>query len=478
MMPISRSVDTYRPRAAVLAIVTGLGAILGVLASPGGASPKAADPSTAESRRIGMNSCGGRGCHGAVGAVKPTEGDVYIKDGASTTWLYFDPHAKAYDVLLDDRSVEIAKHLKIPQAHKSDLCLSCHSTTSPPEGISPAIDQERNGIDCEACHGGAEKWLDAHLDPAWRAKPAAIKARDGLNDLSTPAARAATCVECHVGHRSRGMDMNHDLIAAGHPRLNFEFASYQAAYPKHWKEQHEKARAKGEAPAGPVDFEAKSWAVGQVLTVQAMLELLAARAGVSEDARLKQGPAPEAVWPEFSESECFACHHDLSNPSPFQNPGHIKGKAGRLPWQTWPLAMLPDLAKDRDGINLDAPDSPLARLRVEMNRTLPDAKTVADLSGKSVLQLNDLLKSLEAKPIDVASLMKELASRPPVTGEGWDRRAQQYLALSALIRAAGDLDVPVGPEVEAAIRARLKGLQFPSKYDSPHGVAPSAAPKP
>ena len=84
MMPRSRSVGKYRPRAAWLAAVTGVGAILGVLASPGGASPKAEEPpASAESRRIGMNSCGGRGCHGAVGAVKPTEGDVYIKDGAS-----------------------------------------------------------------------------------------------------------------------------------------------------------------------------------------------------------------------------------------------------------------------------------------------------------------------------------------------------------------------------------------------------------
>ena len=59
-----------------------------------------------------MNSCAARGCHGAVGAVDPAEGDVYIKDGASTTWLNFDPHAQAYDVLLDARSVAIAEKLE------------------------------------------------------------------------------------------------------------------------------------------------------------------------------------------------------------------------------------------------------------------------------------------------------------------------------------------------------------------------------
>ncbi len=470
MMPRPRSIGIYRPRAALLAAVTGLGAILGILACPGGASPAPDEANGPESRRVGMYSCGGRGCHGAVGAVKPAEGDVYIKDGASTTWLYFDPHARAYDVLLDPRSVKIADKLKIPQAHKSELCLSCHATSSPPKGVSPGVELERNGIDCEACHGGAEKWLNSHLLPEWRARPATEKALDGLNDLSTPAARAALCVECHVGNRSRGMDMNHDLIAAGHPRLNFEFASYQAAYPKHWKEAHEKAPA---AAAKAGEFEAKSWSVGQAATAKAVLQLLADRAEVSEDASLKKGPAPEAIWPEFSEYECFACHHGLSNPSPFQAPGHSAVGPGRLPWETWPMEMIPRVAEGQAGVDLGF----LKELRDEMGRLAPDPKKVAGLSRQGVLQLDKLLKGLEEKPVDAArvdALIKALSSDPSVTGEGWDRKAQHYLALSALGRAAGGLGVAVGPKVEESLKAKADGLRFPPKYDSPHGVAPPA----
>ena len=172
---------------------------------------------------------------------------------------------------------------------------------------------------------------------------------------------------------------------------------------------------------------------------------------------LKQGPAPEAVWPEFSEYECFACHHDLSNPSPFQTPGHLKGKPGQLPWETWPMAMLPEIAKGRDGIDLNAPELP-GRAPGRDGSDRPRCEEGRRPLPQSVLQLDGLLRSLEAKPLDaagVASLMKELASPTPVTGESWDRRAQQYLALSALARAATGLGVPVGPEIEAALKGKL-----------------------
>jgi hypothetical protein len=274
-----------------------------------------------------------------VDSVDPLSGNVYIAGGASTTWLQFDPHAKAYDVLLDPRSVAIAAKLKGPleskPAHEAGLCLSCHATVGPPEPIREGVTHVKDGITCESCHGPAEVWQETHLSAGWMKKTAGAKALDGMTDLSTPSSRAKTCVACHVGDRSRGMDMNHDLIAAGHPRLNFEFSSYLATYPKHWKEK----------TGDRSDFEAKSWAVGQVVTARAVLQLLADRAIASKPGAIRKAPAPEAIWPEFSESECFSCHHGLVKDGPLQSEAHTQGKPGKLPWATWPLAMLPDLAK-------------------------------------------------------------------------------------------------------------------------------------
>ena len=482
MMSTDRSSGRLRPGAAWLAGLTGLAAILGAMASPGGASPRLEPSSPPEPRRVGMNSCAARGCHGAVEATDPTRGRVYIKDGAYTTWLNYDPHAQAYQVLLESRSVAIADKLKGPlvgkPAHEAALCLSCHATVDPPPAKSPEVAMLRDGIACEACHGPAEVWEDKHLALAWRNLPASSKANDGMVDLGTPAARAKECASCHVGDRSRGMDMNHDLIAAGHPRLNFEFASYQAAYPKHWKERHEKA---GTKPVDPVDFEAKSWAIGQVVTAKAVLELLAARAVASKDGASRVAPAPEAIWPEFSEYECFACHHGLTNPSPFQTEGHIAGRAGRLPWATWPSTMLPTVAKGLPGDDLDAAGSPWGELKLEMNTIVPDADRVAGLAGRAVEQLDGLLKALEAETFDpnrIGPLLKDLAAGRPAVAESWDRAAQHFLALSAFARASKVLGAPIGPDVEAAIREGSKTLDFPPNYDSPRNVSAAQAPAP
>jgi hypothetical protein len=484
MMPTPRPVGRYRPGAAWLAGVAGLAAMLVILASTGDASPRLEPPPASEPLRIGMNSCAARGCHGAVDSTDPGLGRVYIKDGAYTTWLNYDPHARAYAVLLEPRSVAIAKKLNADKrnrplddkpAHEAGLCLSCHSTAPPPESRNPGLTPLSDGISCEACHGPAEVWQDKHLSPAWRtlAHLPFAKDVDGMTNLSTPAARARLCVECHVGNRSRGMDMNHDLIAAGHPRLNFEFATYLASYPKHWREPHEKMAPGSQQAAASADFEAKSWAIGQVVTAGAVLDLLAARALASKEGAVRKVPAPEATWPEFSEYECFACHHSLTDPSPRQKPGHALGK---LPWETWPSAILLELAKGRPGVNL----APWDELRAEMARPGPDPDKVAGLAALAKGQLDTLFTSFESEAFDgkkVVSLLKGLGATSPDVGESWDRAAQHELALQALARALKGLGEAVAPEVEAAIREGSKVLDFPANYDSPRNTSPPSLPK-
>src|SRR3546814_3552105 len=57
--------------------------------------------------------------------------------------------------------------------------------------------------------------------------------------------------------------MNHAIMAAGHPRLTFEFAAYLAAMPRHWLEKEK----------GPV-MALRVWAAGQVAAAIRALELL------------------------------------------------------------------------------------------------------------------------------------------------------------------------------------------------------------
>src|SRR5262249_25445497 len=114
-------------------------------------------------------------------------------------------------------------------------------------------------------------------------------------------------------------DMNHDMIAAGHPRLNFEFAGYFAQLPPHWNEV---VRPRDSA------FFARAWAIGQLVSAEAALGLLQYRA---------QQPA----WPELAEFACYACHHGLAGPA-----GWRKDSRGVLQWGSWYFAALPALVPD------------------------------------------------------------------------------------------------------------------------------------
>ena len=420
--------------------------------TPGAARPDLGPAPASAFAHIGVNSCAARGCHGAVGGVEPGSGDVYIKGGAFTTWRGFDPHARAHDVLLDPRSVRIAANLRGPAAHESTLCLSCHATPAEAGSSAP------RGIDCEGCHGPASKWGEAHVALDWISLKPAAKAASGFRDLSTPRARSESCVGCHVGDRSRGMEVDHDLIAAGHPRLNFEYASYLAALPKHWRE---------ETPA--VDFEARSWAVGQAVTARAVLRLLDDRATAAIP------PNSSSPWPEFAESECFACHHVPANPGerPFRDPKAIG--PGRLPWATWTWAMLPVLASDRPEVL-----GPLAKLREEMSRAEPDPGKVAGLAREGRLALGSWIDRLDPSRFDarrVEGLIAELTRPEPGRVETWDESAQRSLAVEALARAWKDLGgAGLDPAAARLIESAPKRLAFPVDFDSPREGRPPAKP--
>jgi hypothetical protein len=104
--------------------------------------------------------------------------------------------------------------------------------------------------------------------------------------------------------------MNHDMIAAGHPRLEFEYALYLQALPKHW---HEKPRGETNTETGTTtgtktgtntasDRALAEWAIGQTVVEQATCELTLDR-------------QQRGAWPELADWKCAACHHSLRSPS-------------------------------------------------------------------------------------------------------------------------------------------------------------------
>ena len=227
-----------------------------------------------EARYIGAGGCSGSNCHGGTSPLN--EKDSRIQGNEYAIWSLNDKHSRAYKVLSEPRSKRMAEILNIANPQTDKRCTSCHAVGSPERSKS-------DGVACEACHGAAEKWLGPHT----QANSHSASVAAGMIDTKAPRVRAATCLGCHIGGSDRVVD--HELIAAGHPDLNFELDTFGAAQPAHYREP--------KPQDGNTLPRVRVWAVGQASALGEGMRLLAMRAA--------------RRWPEFSELECYQCHHDL-----------------------------------------------------------------------------------------------------------------------------------------------------------------------
>ena len=399
----------------------------------------------------GSMSCTGRGCHGAI-----TPNVKGIGQNEFTTWVRHDPHARAYHILTEPRAKQMAENLAVLNggkkinAHEDPKCLVCHSTPEYATGTTPELRAlQSHGISCETCHGAAEKkgagWLEAHTTKQWRDRSPAGKEKAGMKVLSDTRGLAQACIGCHVG--SPTQDLNHDLMAAGHPRLVFELGTYYANLPKHWREDKYKADP---------TYEAKLWAMGRVESARASLELLAVRA--------KDESKP---WPEFAESDCFSCHANLRPESNDwrRRPGYRDPKVrapGALPYNEWFSTGLPELAKSvGDSDVLRRKDfTELGRL---MSKPYPVRKEViaqADLTLNNLTALSEKIGTLDPLKVRAALLAVDDAKLAALS---WDEATQLVYSLAALHAASGKSDSGVTEKFAELYKA----LAYPEGFESP-----------
>jgi hypothetical protein len=354
----------------------------------------------------------------------------------------------------------------------------------------------QDGVGCESCHGSAEKWLGTHTTEGWKGISRREKEEQyGLIDIGHLARRVELCAGCHVGRRAGEngdfppQDVNHDLVAAGHPRLNFEFASFQANQPRHWKA--------GGAESAP-DFPARAWAIGQLITAKIALELLRERAAGAALAEVPARPAPlppavsaAVPWPEFTEYDCFSCHHSLRDESWRRERRPSGAPLGAPAWGSWyyPLtsALLetPALGAIANSQGFRDVFEPLVR---EMSRPTPNAGAVRDMAAKAIKALERPIATLGtrgggATPFNaskVEQLIGAFDSREHWGGvASWDHAAQRYLALVPLNQARAKLNPGRAKEqqaLDAKLHALFGKLSFPKGVDSPRGFDPARLP--
>ena len=248
-------------------------------------------PYQSQHQTLGTVTCASSLCHGSVKLWK----DSNVLQNEYLTWSRIDKHARAYNILLNERSQRIAKNLGLPQpAHESKICLDCHAHV-----VADNRKGERfkitDGVTCESCHGPAEKWVKTHVEPDNAAAAQHAKnLEDGMYPTSDPAARAKLCMSCHYGNKDKLV--THRIMGAGHPRMSFELDTFTEIAPKHFVIDKDYSERK------KVWDGARTWAIGQALAVSETMTILA------DPKRGRDG-----VFPELVLFDCHACHHPMSD---------------------------------------------------------------------------------------------------------------------------------------------------------------------
>lgn len=243
-------------------------------------------PDKSRDKTLGVVSCASSLCHGSIAgwAGSPVTQNEYV------VWSRLDKHARAYNLLLNEKSRRIAANLALPQpAHQSKVCLDCHAHHP---AAAPAPEHKvTDGIGCEGCHGPAQRWIASHTEPGATHK---ANIGNGLYPSDQPLARAKLCLSCHFGTADKYV--THRIMAAGHPRMSFEMETFTHLQPAHFKVDADYIERKGAVDG------VRIWAIGQAVAVGTQIDIL-----------LDPQRGRDGAFPELTLFDCHACHHPMAD---------------------------------------------------------------------------------------------------------------------------------------------------------------------
>lgn len=259
-----------------------MASLIGLLAAA--ASWSASEPSIAEYKHLGVASCATSVCHGKLAAQ--TGRNVALNE--FRTWTQEDRHAQAYRTLELPEAKRIAANLGLPSASAARICLDCHADNVPTDKRGPKF-QMTDGVGCEACHGGSEKWIESHAAESATHKDNVAR---GMYPTEQPLRRVQVCLSCHLG--TKDQFATHTIMGAGHPRLSFELEAYTANQPAHYTVDADYVQRKGKIEG------INLWLTGQVENTRRMMTLL-------QTTMFHNG----GMFPELAFYDCHSCHHPM-----------------------------------------------------------------------------------------------------------------------------------------------------------------------
>jgi len=408
-------------------------------------APLVANGQAAPARYTGPGACSSNACHGAVTPLSPK--DNRIQQNEYTTWVLQDKHARAYQVLLTEKSRLIARNLRLAEkAEESPRCLPCHALSVAPERRARTFDLS-DGISCESCHGPAEKWLGPHTTRGWTHDQSLAL---GMYDTRNPVRRAELCLSCHLGDHTK--TVNHELIAAGHPDLIFELEYFTLAMPPHWRNEENWGtnRAKRQA------FGVTAWAVGQAIAFRESVKQLARRLQ-SQD------------WPEFAEYECYSCHHDLREPSWRQRRGYLHAP-GRLPWNTARVVIFGHLVRLVAPAEEKRLNENIATISHLLAQPIPDRDKLIAVLGETEQLVQRILTTITTTPLTeqtTHALLRHISADGEQIGLAGVRAAEQaVMSLDALYADLASVpNLTPDASVRASLTKLLDYLERPERFE-------------
>ena len=386
------------------------------------------------SKYLGPGSCAAAACHGNIAPQKTAR----VQQNEYSTWVVQDRHAASFRVLQNPVSQRMGKLLGIGKPEESPRCLTCHALYVPASAKGRNFDIG-DGVSCESCHGPSSEWLGNHTMQGW-SRQKSIAA--GMVDNWDIEKRAEQCLSCHLGDEKRFVD--HEMIAAGHPDLVFDLESYTAAMPPHWRP---------EADAQVL----RTWSVGQAVQLRQSLERLSRR-------------ATTGVWPEYSEFECYACHHNLvaADRSWRQRAGYSDRKPGDAPWNAAHFAVLRVIVQEtQPDLSGELEKGLLEVFRVTSDRR-SDRKSIAAAARQTAKIADQLTEKFKARGFQRDEALKilnglsreaeRLSNMGPKTAE------QATMALQSL--AVATPNPARQKDFDAALKGLYKEIENPSNYNA------------
>ncbi len=398
----------------------------------------------------GAASCAAASCHGGP---RPHVSQPAAKRGSEyQLWKEHDPHARSWATISSPASVAMMQRLGIMTGGQIvdragfDNCLACHNTTKRFDEPRSLADH-REGVGCAGCHGPSQRWAGIHYRYDFAPQ---LAAADGFVNTGDLYVRARMCASCHVGDKDR--DMNHDIIAAGHPPLKYELATYHARQPKHWRDPESR---------NATYYEAQLWLAGQVAATDASLSLLNARASQRQ---------PVSRWPELAAYDCASCHHSLG----LRDNRHRTKFAARAPFSSWNDSGLRWLIDYRQSAG-EATNDDWALLKslddvkeLMESAAIADAPSVAKASSDARKALAAWYDSSTAATLRQTFRSEHLgfvlasAAGKPQTFSAWESSVQFYLAaVAARASWPGGWDGALR-DVSESLRI---GLSYPQNLD-------------